>query len=212
MLPSRKCIMVQTYSTPILIPWDSPWVCGWNYRIARKFRRIKFSQKLIWLSFRDFIFADSDPIAIINDVNIVSQIKIFVGGNKSVKILPAKLSSYTVLQDLINNLTATIDSLWKGVEPPGSSCVREGHPHPRHERSMKDHTSHFILGRKVDCCHGTDTLAVEDNLVGTEVVFLPQCRPRGLNVGIDILFWGFTCTDSVSWIVKRKNVTVYSRR
>ena len=84
-----------------------------------------------------------------------------------------------LLQNLITSSTATVDSLWKGVEPPGSSCVGEGHPHPRHERGMKDHTSHFILGRKVDCCHGTDTLAVEDNLVGTEVVFLPQCHPGG---------------------------------
>ena len=38
------------------------------YRIARKFRRVKFSQKLIRLSFCDFIFADSDPIAVINDI------------------------------------------------------------------------------------------------------------------------------------------------
>ena len=37
------------------------------------------------LSFSDFIFTDSDPIAIINDVNIVLQIKIFVDGDKSVK-------------------------------------------------------------------------------------------------------------------------------
>ena len=39
-----------------------------NYRIARKFRGVKFSWKLIRLSFHDFIFADSNPIAIINDV------------------------------------------------------------------------------------------------------------------------------------------------
>ena len=38
------------------------------YRIARKFHGIKFSRKVIQLSFRDFIFTDSDPIAIINDV------------------------------------------------------------------------------------------------------------------------------------------------
>ena len=42
-----------------------------GYRIARKFCRIKFLRKLIRLSFLDFIFVDSDPIAIINDVNIV---------------------------------------------------------------------------------------------------------------------------------------------
>ena len=44
---------------------------------------------------------DSDPIAIIDDVNIVSWIKIFVGRDKSVKttkILPMKLSSYTVFR------------------------------------------------------------------------------------------------------------------
>ena len=56
-----------------------------KYRIARKFRGVKFSRKLIRLSFRDFIFADSDPIPIINDVNIVSQIKIFAGRDKSTK-------------------------------------------------------------------------------------------------------------------------------
>ena len=56
-----------------------------TYRIARKFRGVKFSRKLIRLSFRNFIFADSDPIAIINDVNIVSWIKIFAGGDKSAK-------------------------------------------------------------------------------------------------------------------------------
>ena len=55
------------------------------YRIARKFRGVKFSWKLIRLSFRDFIFMDSDPIVIINDVNIVSRIKIFTGGDKSAK-------------------------------------------------------------------------------------------------------------------------------
>ena len=39
-----------------------------GYRIARKFHGVKFSWKLIRLSFRDFIFGDSNPIAIINDV------------------------------------------------------------------------------------------------------------------------------------------------
>ena len=66
-------------------------VCKTIYRIARKFRGVKFSWKLIRLSFRNFIFTDSNPIAIINDINIVSWIKIFVGGNKSAKtakILP----------------------------------------------------------------------------------------------------------------------------
>ena len=69
--------------------------CGF-YTTARKFRGIKFSQKLTRL---DYIFADSGPIAIINDVNILSQIKIFAGRDKSAKttkIYPAKLSSYTV--------------------------------------------------------------------------------------------------------------------
>ena len=58
-----------------------------RYRIARKFCGIKFLRKLIRLSFRDFIFADSDPIAITNDVNIVSWIKIFAGGDKSAKTM-----------------------------------------------------------------------------------------------------------------------------
>ena len=61
------------------------------YRIARKFRRVKFSQKLIRLSFRNFICTDSDPIAIVNDINMVSRIKIFAGRDKSAKtakILP----------------------------------------------------------------------------------------------------------------------------
>ena len=64
-----------------------------NYHIARKFHGVKFSRKLIRLSFRDFIFADSSPFAIINDVNIVSRIKIFEGRDKSAKaakILPHK--------------------------------------------------------------------------------------------------------------------------
>ena len=52
------------------------------YRIARKFRGVKFSWKLIRLS---FLFTDSDPIAIINDVNIITRIKIFVGRDKSTK-------------------------------------------------------------------------------------------------------------------------------
>ena len=55
------------------------------YCIARKFCGIKFLRKLIRLSFRDFIFTDSDPIAVINDINVVSRIKIFAGGDKSVK-------------------------------------------------------------------------------------------------------------------------------
>ena len=58
-----------------------------EYRIARKFHGVKFSRKLIQLSFCDSIFADSIPIAIINDVNIVSRIKIFMGRDKSMKIL-----------------------------------------------------------------------------------------------------------------------------
>ena len=61
-----------------------------SYHIARKFREVKFSQKLIRLSFRDFIFMDSD---LINDVNIVSWIKMFAGRDKSAKttkILPHK--------------------------------------------------------------------------------------------------------------------------
>ena len=56
-----------------------------KYRIARKFRGVKFSQKLIRLSFRNFICMDSDPIAIVNDVNMVSQINIFAGRDKSTK-------------------------------------------------------------------------------------------------------------------------------
>ena len=54
-----------------------------RYHIARKLRGVKFLRNLIRLSFCDFIFADSNPITIINDVNIVSQIKIFVGGENS---------------------------------------------------------------------------------------------------------------------------------
>ena len=68
-------------------------VCKTIYHIARKFRRVKFSWKLIRLSFCNFIFTDSNPIAIINDVNIVLWTKIFVGGDKSAKtakILPRK--------------------------------------------------------------------------------------------------------------------------
>ena len=87
----RTCL----YATPIL-----HYVCGVrmvqtvnlrNYSIARKFYGVKFSQKLIRLSFHDFIFADSGPIAIINNVNTVSWIKIFTGRDKSAKaatILP----------------------------------------------------------------------------------------------------------------------------
>ena len=56
-----------------------------TYSIARKFCGIKFSPKLIQLSFCDFIFMDSDPVAIISDVNIVSRIKISVGRDKSAK-------------------------------------------------------------------------------------------------------------------------------
>ena len=64
--------------TPFFHPLNKHGKVG-RYCIARKFHGVKFSQKLIRLSFRDFIFADSSPIAIINDVNIVSQIKIFTG-------------------------------------------------------------------------------------------------------------------------------------
>ena len=56
-----------------------------DYRIARKFRGVKFSRKLIRLSFNNLIFADSDPIAIISDVNIVLQIKIFASRDKFAK-------------------------------------------------------------------------------------------------------------------------------
>ena len=63
-----------------------------DYRIARKFRGIKFSRKLIRLSFHNLIFADSNPIAIISDVNIVSQIKIFASREKSAKT--AKILSH----------------------------------------------------------------------------------------------------------------------
>ena len=65
------------------------------YCIARKFRGVKFLWKLIRLSFHDFIFMDSNPIAIINDVNIVSRIKIFAGGDKSVKTV--KILSHETL-------------------------------------------------------------------------------------------------------------------
>ena len=64
-----------------------------NYHTARKFCGVKFLRKLIRLSFRNFIFVDSGPIAIINDVNIVLRIKMwtsimaygstpYVGGKK----------------------------------------------------------------------------------------------------------------------------------
>ena len=66
-------------------------VCFYVYRIARKFHRVKFSRKLIRLSFHDFIFMDSDPISIIiNDVNIVSRIKIWDNSAKTTKILPCE--------------------------------------------------------------------------------------------------------------------------
>ena len=71
-------ISVLWYFTTVHVPID-PFVSYIAYHIARKFREVKFSWKLIQLSFCDFIFTDSDPIAIINDVNIVSLIKIFAG-------------------------------------------------------------------------------------------------------------------------------------
>ena len=49
-------------------------------RIARKFQWVKFLWKLIRLCFCDFSFADFDPILVINDVNIVSQIKFSPAG------------------------------------------------------------------------------------------------------------------------------------
>ena len=52
------------------------------------------------LSFHNFIFADSDPIPIINDINIVSRIKISRAGTnpqKPRKFYPTQLSSYTVI-------------------------------------------------------------------------------------------------------------------
>ena len=42
--------------------------CYHDIRVARKFHGVKFSRKLIQLSFCDFISMDSDPVAIINDV------------------------------------------------------------------------------------------------------------------------------------------------
>ena len=66
---------------------------GLEYRVAGKFHGVKLLRKLIQLSFRDFIFMDSDPTTIIDDVNIVSRIKIFMDGDKSVKtakILPSE--------------------------------------------------------------------------------------------------------------------------
>ena len=69
----------------------------YTYRIARKFRRVKYSQKLIRLSFRDFIFADSNPI-LINDVTIVSQIKIFAGRDKSVKTANFTTRNFLAIQ------------------------------------------------------------------------------------------------------------------
>ena len=63
---------------------------------------VKFLRKLIQLSFHNFICTNSDPVAIINDVNIVSRIKtLWAGTNlrKLRKFLPVKLSSYTVYSD-----------------------------------------------------------------------------------------------------------------
>ena len=63
---------------------------------------VKFLQKLIRLSFHNSICTNSDPVAIVNDINIVSWIKtLWAGTNlrKLRKFLPAKLSSYMVYSD-----------------------------------------------------------------------------------------------------------------
>ena len=87
----KCCTCIYNFTTLFLVT---------TYRIARKFHGVKFSWKLIWQSFCNFIFKDSDPIAIINDINTVSQIKIFVGRDKftkTVKILTRK-TLHTVYQ------------------------------------------------------------------------------------------------------------------
>ena len=68
------------------------YTCDYIYRIARKFRGVKFSLKLIRLSFCNFIFVDSDPVPIINDVNIVSRIKVFA--DKDISTKTAKILSH----------------------------------------------------------------------------------------------------------------------
>ena len=70
-----------------------PFVPYIAYCTARKVSRDKIFVETHSTSFYDFIFTNSDPIAIINDVNIVSWIKIFAGRDKSTKttkILPHK--------------------------------------------------------------------------------------------------------------------------
>ena len=69
----------------------------YTYRKAKKFRRVKFTWKLIWLSFRDFIFADQyhDVICMRNFCGLKFS---WAGTNpwKPQNFYPAKLSSYTV--------------------------------------------------------------------------------------------------------------------
>ena len=111
--------------------------CQWcesGYRIARKFRGVKVSRKPIQLSFRNFIIVDFNwhyQWCIIT----FSWIKIFAGGDKSMKtakILPPKLSSYTVpLTRSVNAATIeTILNFWSfaslHMEPffLGVQCVQ----------------------------------------------------------------------------------------
>ena len=60
--------------------------------------------------------------------------------------------------------------LLEGIKEPRSPSLRECHPHPRHERRMKDDPSNVIPRRQVYCCHGAYTLAVENDLIWGKVV------------------------------------------
>ena len=93
----RQSYNAGQFSSACQLTSDPGWALAWGYRIARKFRGVKFSRKLLRLSFRDFIFMDSDLIAIINDVSRIKFSRVRTNPRKLRKFYPAKLSSYMVV-------------------------------------------------------------------------------------------------------------------
>jgi len=75
---------------------------------------------------------------------------------------------------------------------------------------MKDHGSHFISRCQVNSGHGTNALAVQYNVFGTDAVGGPQCLPSGVNVRIQVPLGRLTLADAVAGIVVAEYVAVDS--
>lgn len=97
---------------------------------------------------------------------------------------------------------------WKCIKEPGTLGGRKGDTHTGHEGRMKNHRSDLIAARQIHRRYRTYALTVKNDVFRAYAVPRAQRVPRGINVGVQVLFRRFPSALTIAGIIVAEYITV----